>query len=223
MKQKFVQVRTNYICRILQLCLRTNVRPIKNGFKHDPQMLQDWKFKREQPFLKYFVSTPKPPENGSPSPQKPTLTTAPHQLTRVVGLAEGVDVLVMPIAVLVLVMMLMVLKVLVGITAVFVMATKHVFFFLEWIIIKEVPKIKVHTSTVDLGIGIGSPSRTVTIKMKATENVILNIVEQVIKIEEIAPAESEGVLVVVVEGVSVMLSLMPEVLVKALEKFIEVE
>lgn len=138
------------------------------------------------------------------------------------GLAEGVDVLVMPIAVLVLMMMLMVLKVLVGITAVFVMATKHVFFFLEWII-KEVPKIKMHTSTVDLGIGIGSPSCTMTIKMKATENVLLNIVEQVIKIEEIPPAESEGVLVVVVEGVSVMLSLMPEVLVKALEKFVKVE
>ena len=166
---------------------------------------------------------PKPPVDRPPSPQIPTLTSSPHQLTRVVRLAEGVEVLVMSIAV----MMLVALKVLVSITAVFEMATKQIFFFLERIIIEKVLKIKVHTSSFDFGIGVGSPPRPMPVKMKATENVIIKIIKQLVEVEEIPPVESEGVLLVLVlvlvVVVLVLLSVMSEMLVKSSEELVEVE
>ena len=195
------------------------------------------------------TSTPQPPGGGgekdpphhnknSPNHLPPP---PPNQLTRAVSLAR-VEVLVtvvllvsvaMLVLVLVLVVLVVLLKMLVSVTAVFVMATKHVL-VLERIVFEKVPKIKVHTSSLDSGVGVSGSPGPVTVKMKATEHVVVNIVKQVIEIEGtsvVAKVEVVVVVLVLLLVLTVVLLMLMvvvlvvifEVLVESFEKFVEIE
>lgn len=164
--------------------------------------------------------------------------TSPFQLTRVVRLAKGVEVLVVEVVrmmsvvvlvveVLVLLAVLLVLmEVLISILAILIVATKHRVLITIGIIIEKVAKIKVHTSSLD--VGLCSSPRAVASEMSPAKKVIIRIRKQIIKVEEASIAELEPVLLMLVMMmlllmVLVVLSVVLEVFIKSFEELIKVE